>query len=64
MAYIKIAITLPPDVYLWLKGYAAARGVSVSSTVAYTLVEKRSELKTLSKETQAIRSMLRKKRGD
>lgn len=41
MAFRKIAITLPPDIFSWVKDYAEARRTSLSRTVADILLEKR-----------------------
>jgi len=59
MPLARQSFTIPQDILLWLKAYAASRGVSVSRAMTDLVTEKKAELKAEARERSPIQKILR-----
>jgi hypothetical protein len=57
---IRATFTLPPDLWQWLRGYAAMRQVSRSRVVSDVLTEKRAVLAKEAREDQVFHEAARR----
>jgi len=57
---IRATFTIPDDLWMWLRGYAAARKVSRSRVVSDLLIEKRVSFAHDTKKAEMIRQLAKR----
>ncbi len=55
----RITLSLPADLALWIKGYAAARNVSCSRAFSDILIEKRATLAIEAEELDRVKQVFK-----
>lgn len=56
----RATFTIPTDLWVWLRGYAAARRLSRSRTLCDILTEKRLALAAEARESQGVQRLMRR----
>jgi hypothetical protein len=59
----RASFTIPEDLWRWLAGYAASRGVSRSRALCDVLVEKRTALARQAREDAGVQNIARRFRA-